>query len=72
MAKSKTAGKPRPLKPSAKLQFVVDTAGNPIAVIIPIEDYEDLYDRALINEAKDEPAIPFEDLKRQLRAEGLL
>jgi hypothetical protein len=51
---------------------VVDANGEPTAVIIPIEDYEDLFDLAMIESTRGEPSIPWEEVKQRLRADGLL
>lgn len=59
-----------------KTQFVVDEAGNKKAVILPVEDYEnlleDIHDLTVIAERKNEPSISFDDLKRRLKADGLI
>lgn len=57
-------------------QFITDTNGNKISVILSLEDYEelleDLEDLAAVAERKDEEAIPFEEavkeIERELRA----
>lgn len=57
-------------------QFIVDESGIKKAVILPIEEYdellEDIHDLAVIAERKDEPAISFEELKKRLKADGLM
>ena len=57
-------------------QFIVDDAGIKKAIILPMEDYEelleDIHDLAVIAERKDEPTISFEDLKKRLKADGLI
>ncbi len=57
-------------------QFIVDEAGIKKAVILPMEDYEelleDIHDLAVIAESKDETTISFEDLKKRLKADGLI
>jgi len=57
-------------------KFVVDESGNKTAVILPVEEYEellqDVHDLAVIAERKDEPTISFEDLKKRLKADGLI
>jgi hypothetical protein len=57
-------------------QFIVDEAGVRKAVILPMEDYEelleDIHDLAVIAERKDEPTISLENLKERLKADGLI
>ena len=59
-----------------KEQYIVDEKGQRTAVIIPIEEYEelleDLHDLAIIAERRDEPTIDFEELKKRLKEDGLL
>ena len=51
-------------------QYVVDEKGQKTAVIIPVEEYEelleDIHDLAIIAERRDEPTITFEELKAKL------
>ncbi len=51
-------------------QYVIDEKGRKKAVIIPIEEYEelleDLHDLAVIAERRDEPTIDFEGVKKRL------
>ena len=51
-------------------QYVIDEEGRKKAVIIPIEEYEelleDLHDLAVIAERRDEPTIDFEKVKENL------
>ncbi len=57
-------------------QFIVDESGIKKAVILPVEDYEelleDIHDLTVIAERKDEPTISLEDLKKRLKADGLI
>lgn len=57
-------------------QYVVDEKGQKTAVIIPVEEYEelleDIHDLAIIAERRDEPTISFEELKKKLEKDGLL
>ncbi len=57
-------------------QYVVDEKGQKTAVIIPVEEYEelleDIHDLAIIAERRDEPTITFEELKKKLEKDGLL
>lgn len=57
-------------------QFIVDEKGEKKAVVLSIEEYEelleDLHDLALIAERRDESTITFEELKQRLEKDGLL
>lgn len=57
-------------------QFLVNRDGKKTAVVIPIEDYkrllEDLHDLSVIAERRHEPTISFDEIKRRLKADGLL
>jgi len=57
-------------------QYIVDQKGKKTAVVIPLQEYEelleDLHDLAIIAERRDEPTIPFEKLKKRLKKDGLL
>jgi len=59
-----------------KEQYIVDQKGQKTAVVIPLQEYEelleDLHDLAIIAERRDEPTIPFEELKKRLKKNGLL
>ena len=56
-------------------QYVIDEKGQKTAVIIPVEEYEelleDIHDLAIIAERRDEPTIAFKELKRKLRRRKL-
>ena len=57
-------------------QFIVDESGKKTAIVLPLEDYEelieDIHDLAVIAERKDEPTISFDELKKRLKADGLI
>jgi PHD/YefM family antitoxin component YafN of YafNO toxin-antitoxin module len=57
-------------------RYVIDEAGNKTAVILPIEEFEelleDLEDMAVLIERRDESTIPFEEVKKNLRHDGTL
>ncbi len=61
---------------SGALQYLTDTKGEKTAVVLPLEDYEelleDLDDLAVIAERRDEPAVPHEEFINKLRTDGLL
>lgn len=57
-------------------QFVVDSAGNKMAVIVPLKEYErlldDLHDLSVIAERREEETVSFEEVKERLLKDGLL
>jgi len=57
-------------------QYVVDTQGNKMAVILSLERYErlleDLHDLVIVAERREEEAISFEEMKQRLKEDGLL
>jgi len=57
-------------------QFIIDESGAKKAIILPIEDYEelleDIHDLTVMAERKDEPRISPEELKNKLKADGLI
>ncbi len=63
------------MEPS-KLRYIVDEKGNRTEVVLLLEEYEeileDLHDLAVIAERRDEPTMSFEELKKKLKADGLL
>ena len=56
-------------------EYVTDSDGNKKAVILPIEEYEDLledlHDLAVAAQRKDEPTISHEQLLAELNKDGL-
>ncbi len=57
-------------------QYVTNETGKKVAVILPIEEFEelleDIADLAVIAERREEPAISHEEVLRQLKRDGLL
>lgn len=57
-------------------KFLVDEEGKPIAVLLEFEKHidlwEDVYDSLAIELTKDEPRIPWEEVKRKLMEKGKL
>ncbi|MEK6681981.1 MAG: hypothetical protein AABY79_08465 [Nitrospirota bacterium] len=57
-------------------QFIIDESGVKKAIILLMEDYEelleDIHDLAVIAERKDEPSISLDELKKRLKADGLI
>ncbi len=52
-------------------KYIIDDEGNKSAVILPIEEYEelleDIHDLAIIAERKNEDAINFDDIKERFK-----
>jgi len=59
-----------------KEKYIVDDKGNKTAVVLPIDEYEelleDLHDLAIIAERKNEALIDFETVKKELEKDDLL
>jgi PHD/YefM family antitoxin component YafN of YafNO toxin-antitoxin module len=59
-----------------KAQYVTDENGNKTAVVLPIEEFqelmEDLEDLAILAERRDESTIPFDEVIARLKKNGLL
>jgi PHD/YefM family antitoxin component YafN of YafNO toxin-antitoxin module len=57
-------------------QYLTDESGAKVAVVIPIADYdslmEDVADLACVAERRDEDRVSWEDVKKQLIADGLI
>ena len=60
----------------AQEQYVVDTKGKKLSVILSLERYErlmeDLHDLAVVAERRDEQPIGFDEMKRRLKKDGIL
>jgi hypothetical protein len=61
---------------SRNVQYVTDANGERTAVILPLDEYEelleDLHVTRIAEETKDEPCIPWEEVKAELVSEGKL
>jgi len=61
---------------SRNVQYVTDAEGNKTAVILPIEEYEelmeDLHLGRVARESKNEERIPWNQVRAELVAEGKL
>ncbi|MGB9178977.1 MAG: hypothetical protein WCB68_06965 [Pyrinomonadaceae bacterium] len=59
---------------SKEVQFVTDADGNKTAVILPIEEYEemleDLHLGRVASESKDEPRRAFAEVLEEMRSAG--
>jgi PHD/YefM family antitoxin component YafN of YafNO toxin-antitoxin module len=57
-------------------QYITDEKGNKTAVILPIEEYEelleDLQDLAVLAERRDEPTISHAEVVARLKRDGYL
>jgi hypothetical protein len=57
-------------------QFIINTDGEKVSVIIPLSDYyemlEDLEDLAAIAQLRNEVTIPWEQVKKELKDNDLL
>ncbi|MBI4287258.1 MAG: hypothetical protein HY671_02380 [Chloroflexi bacterium] len=57
-------------------KFLIDREGKKTDVVLPIKDYErmleDIHDLAVVAERRNEPTIGLDELKRRLRADGLI
>ncbi|MBI4672139.1 MAG: hypothetical protein HY741_10795 [Chloroflexi bacterium] len=57
-------------------QYVIDTKGKKLSVILSLERYErlmqDLHDLAVVAERRDEQPISLEEMKRRLKKDGIL
>ncbi len=58
------------------IQFVTDTEGRKVAVLLDLEAWgevwEDIYDNILADARADEPSTSLEEFEAELRADGLL
>ncbi len=61
---------------SQNVQYLTDEAGKKTAVVLPLAEYEklmeDLDDLAIIADRRDEPTIPHEQFKKELKRDGIL
>lgn len=57
-------------------KYIVDETGQKTAVVLPLDEneelLEDLHDLAVIAERRDEPAISLDELKKKLKADGIV
>lgn len=63
-------------KLESEVRYVTNQDGEKTAVILPIEDFEelleDLGDLAAVAERRDEPTISHDDLLAELKRDGLI
>jgi hypothetical protein len=59
-----------------KIQFVTNETGEKTAVILPIEEFqellEDIEDLAAVAERREEPTLSHEELLAELKRDGLI
>lgn len=59
---------------SRNVQFIVDSDGNKTALVLPVEDYEEMLEDLEIGrvarESKTEPRRPFQEVFDEMRASG--
>lgn len=57
-------------------RYITSEDGSRTDVVLPVADYEelmeDLHDLAVIAERRDEPSVSLEEVKRNLKEDGLL
>jgi len=60
----------------SQAHYIIDENGEKTAVVLPMEEYEelleDIHDLAVIAERKDDQTISLNELKKRLKADGLL
>ena len=58
------------------IQFLVDEQGDPISVVIDLDVHfylwEDIFDCLMVEATRDEPTIPWEEIKAEMDAELVL
>lgn len=58
------------------LNYITNQSGDKTAVIIPVEEFEqlleDMKDLATVAERRDEPTTSHEDLLRELKEDGIV
>lgn len=61
---------------SRNVQYITDEHGQRTGVIVPIEEYEELFEdlhvSRIAEETKDDELIPWKDVKAELISEGKL
>lgn len=61
---------------TTSVQYITNQKGQKTAVVLPVSDYErlleDLDDLAVIADRHDEPTIPHDRFKAELKRDGLL
>jgi len=64
------------MEPLKKIRFITDENGNRQSVVIPVETYEemleDIKDLVAVAERANEESVSLDELKKTLKADGLL
>ena len=64
------------MKKAKKIQFITDESGKKTSVVLPVAAYEemleDIQDLVAIAERKGEKTISLDELRKNLKADGLL
>ena len=59
-----------------KLQFITNESGEKTAVILPIDEFqeliEDIEDLAIVAERRDEPTVTHQELLAELKQDGFI
>ena len=59
-----------------KIRFITDEDGNKQSVVIPVETYEemlqDIQDLVVVAERAEEETLSFDEVKKNLKADGLI
>ena len=59
-----------------RIQYVTDEAGEKVAVLVPVQQFnelmEDIEDLAAVAERREEPTITHDQLVEELKRDGLL
>jgi PHD/YefM family antitoxin component YafN of YafNO toxin-antitoxin module len=57
-------------------QYIVDKNGKRTAVVLPVQDYEellqDIHDLLIVAERREEYNVNFKELKKRLKKDGLI
>lgn len=64
------------MEQAKKIKYITDESGTKQSVVIPVETYEemleDIQDLVAIAERSDEQTISLDELKKSLKADGLI
>jgi hypothetical protein len=64
------------MKPMKGVQFVTDTEGHRVAVVLDLQEWgelwEDIYDNMVASARQGEPSVTLGEFEAELRQEGLM